>query len=487
MTKYNFKWGGAGFAASCALVAISCGGGSTNEGIQSLESQTSEVFEGTFIDSPVEGLEYVSGRVQGVTDGEGRFKYENGSTIQFKIGSVVLGEGIPREIMTPDEIVDGEGEVGERRLNNLLRLLQTLDSDANPDNGIELDTESLRDRASGIRDLPLDLSEEEFELNDDVRSLVAPLRRRMVSTDAARHHFDRNSDRMKHDEEVDGLPGIDLFERDVDIDEQFDEADEDQSDGLNEEEFCRRFIHRLKTHLLNFFMRIDIDDNRLIDFEEALHFARTRDFFSLEALKRAFARFDQNDDRFISYDEFLDGMLKRARRRCVHLFNRLDKDEDGIVTREEFWKCYKRYRPSRVHRWRIFKSKDKDNDGFLNLEEFLAGVRVDRLDRMENIFHELDQNDDGLLSFREVAGFSEDEDLIRDHELVEARYRLSDEVHHRVRDAVHELENTQVDEILNDIRERVDVDLRDHVSEEVRDRVFNQLRDRIDGDSSRSD
>ncbi|HEX7573343.1 MAG TPA: hypothetical protein VF514_09625 [Bacteroidota bacterium] len=74
------------FLCACSLTGVfylGCGGGGSS-------SNSPITGTGVFIDNVVVGLGYVSGDVSGKTDNTGTFK-TSGSTIEFKVGSIVLG------------------------------------------------------------------------------------------------------------------------------------------------------------------------------------------------------------------------------------------------------------------------------------------------------------------------------------------------------------------------------------------------------------
>jgi hypothetical protein len=116
---------------------------------------------GYYYDSLVSGLSYESrhdGVVthSGVTgeDGDpGRFSFAEGGVVSFSIGDLDLGESIAKERVTPFDLagvdeepiggceVDGPlaADLGAfRKVVNLAILLQTLDADGDPENGIEI-------------------------------------------------------------------------------------------------------------------------------------------------------------------------------------------------------------------------------------------------------------------------------------------------------------------------------------------------------------
>ncbi|MCP4347788.1 MAG: serine hydrolase [Desulfobacterales bacterium] len=146
----------------------------------------SEVKQGIFLDSPVEGLFYISGNQSGYTDSEGKFTYEEGKSVTFKIGDIVLGEAPGKAVITPIDIVQGAADETNQAVTNILRFIQTLDDDYNPDNGIFI-SEEVREKASGKNvvfsepDFPDTIQPVINVLDDDHPSLV--------STIAALSHF----------------------------------------------------------------------------------------------------------------------------------------------------------------------------------------------------------------------------------------------------------------------------------------------------------
>ncbi|MEO5345770.1 MAG: putative Ig domain-containing protein, partial [Magnetococcus sp. YQC-9] len=155
-----------------------------------------EVEQGFFIDSPVAGLTYVVDGMTGTTDAQGGFYYHPGETITFSLGGLVLGEIPTEEIasapvtLTPQELARGAtGTVDENHLTNLLRLLQTLDADHDPENGILLATSTLEN----ARDLQLDLSlaPDAFASQDSLHVFLASEHLQgLIPADQARAHFE---------------------------------------------------------------------------------------------------------------------------------------------------------------------------------------------------------------------------------------------------------------------------------------------------------
>lgn len=120
-----------------SFLLAGCGG---DDGDDELE-QLNEEGVGFFIDSPVQGLSYVSTSHSGVTDALGRFDFENGETITFSFGDITLPPvNASKAIHVSDLYTNG---LTDTQTINLARLLLSIDSDADSDNGIQLSADAL--------------------------------------------------------------------------------------------------------------------------------------------------------------------------------------------------------------------------------------------------------------------------------------------------------------------------------------------------------
>ena len=150
------------FIMSLSLGLTSCGSGD-NSASQKIET-------GVFIDGLVEGLTYKTTSRSGLTDENGGFAYIEGEEIVFSIGDITLGSAIAKPIMTPLEILGDGKDQSSSVFINIIRLLQTLDYDSNPQNGIQI-PEQAHMFASDIT-LPLDVAVEQFENDQTVLSYI---------------------------------------------------------------------------------------------------------------------------------------------------------------------------------------------------------------------------------------------------------------------------------------------------------------------------
>lgn len=86
------------------------------------------VSDGNLVDAPVEGVNYLSGSLSGVTGSEGEFQYEAGNTIRFFIGDISLGREVKgKSLITPVDLVEN-GTTETPAVINIARLLQSLDA-----------------------------------------------------------------------------------------------------------------------------------------------------------------------------------------------------------------------------------------------------------------------------------------------------------------------------------------------------------------------
>jgi len=167
------------------------------------EDNTAEQSKtGSFVDSPVSGIQYRTSTFSGVTDIAGTFQYNTNDIIEFSIGSLILGAAVANSTVTPLELgtLNGSLKNGELdyqsnhqdRATNTLRLLQTLDSDSYPENGITI-SENTRDSINSIvnGNLNFNLDEEDFETQQTLLDLLslATNTGKLISSEQAIEHF----------------------------------------------------------------------------------------------------------------------------------------------------------------------------------------------------------------------------------------------------------------------------------------------------------
>jgi len=92
---------------------------------------------GHFIDSPVLGLSFETPTHDGLTDESGGFDYFPGERVILSIDSVDLGTALADHKISPLDIFEN-ADTDDPRVINMARLLQSLDADASPQDGISI-------------------------------------------------------------------------------------------------------------------------------------------------------------------------------------------------------------------------------------------------------------------------------------------------------------------------------------------------------------
>ncbi len=121
-------------AIGAMFTLIGCGGGSDSDtntgGTNPTPAATGTAY---YIDSAVSGVNYTCGAQEGITGADGSFTFETGASCTFYLGDMEL-RGVDAGLL-----VDGVS-VYETDME-IARILQSLDSDGDPENGITIDAE----------------------------------------------------------------------------------------------------------------------------------------------------------------------------------------------------------------------------------------------------------------------------------------------------------------------------------------------------------
>ena len=138
---------------SSLLVACGGGGGAGSGAESEVGSDVQAQSVGVFLDSPVEGIFFETPSLSGLTNARGEFTYIDGERVTFHLGKTILGSAEGASIVTPFSLFNMEAPTRESAISQILKdsdvssydralnvaaLLQTLDMDADPDNGIDL-------------------------------------------------------------------------------------------------------------------------------------------------------------------------------------------------------------------------------------------------------------------------------------------------------------------------------------------------------------
>ncbi len=146
---------------------------------------------GYFKGSAVKGLNYTTNTQNGITDTSGKYQYIPGEHIKFYLGDLYLGQSLATKVLYPSDIANST-----RTMIKIAQLLQTLDADSNPSNGIDVSRFSASTRRNYLPDA--DLSQQDhINKFDSSKTLVS-------KTDA--ENFLINA--IANDRNTDGYIGI---------------------------------------------------------------------------------------------------------------------------------------------------------------------------------------------------------------------------------------------------------------------------------------
>ncbi|MEZ8822913.1 hypothetical protein AB6E04_01045 [Vibrio amylolyticus] len=158
MNNYKFK---TLVALSGAIILAGCNGSSSST---SATAQT-----GQFIDAAVANINYATETLSGVTDANGNYLYEAGETVTFSIGSITFPPVLASGVVTPLDIANSN-DTEDDQVINIIRFLQTLDTDGDPSNGITISNDA---KDAATVDIDFDVSKSVFESNSTVLGVIA--------------------------------------------------------------------------------------------------------------------------------------------------------------------------------------------------------------------------------------------------------------------------------------------------------------------------
>jgi hypothetical protein len=130
------------------VTALALVGAVTFIGCSSSGSSSDEAaattLEGTFVDSAVQGLTY-KGNLSGVTDAGGHYSFKGTDRVEFLLGEQLsLGTLVPKTSQVSVlDFYDGQLTVSDTKIQKLIVLLQSLDSDGDTSNGITISADTI--------------------------------------------------------------------------------------------------------------------------------------------------------------------------------------------------------------------------------------------------------------------------------------------------------------------------------------------------------
>ncbi|MBW0147155.1 hypothetical protein [Marinobacter arenosus] len=178
-------------AVSSVAVITGCGGsggGSSNNGGDTDTTTQTNTETGVFVDSAVVGINYAtspSGQ-EGQTNELGEYDYAPGDTVTFSIGGIELPPVEATGRVTPADMGSGATDWStDQTVVNILRLLQTLDDDGNPANGITI-TNAIH---TALQDVDIDPTVSESDFETQASTAITATGKTLVAKADAINHF----------------------------------------------------------------------------------------------------------------------------------------------------------------------------------------------------------------------------------------------------------------------------------------------------------
>jgi hypothetical protein len=176
------------------LTACGGGGGSDDGDEEDDEPSAPTAF---FVDSGVHGLKYESASYSGTTNAQGAFEFAPGETVTFSYQGLTLGSittSSDSRTYTPLDIFSTTN-TNDQRVKNMLVLLQSLDLDKDPSNGIYLSV-FFDDTSDSDFDLSsLDFTSSQTDFADNLQTIFDETQTgyfeyQVVDEAAATEHFE---------------------------------------------------------------------------------------------------------------------------------------------------------------------------------------------------------------------------------------------------------------------------------------------------------
>lgn len=173
-----------------SILLASCSGGGDDG--NSMDSGSSGLLTGKFIDSEVFGLGYTTASQSGRTNESGEYSYIAGETVVFSIGDIGFPPVQAISFITPLDVFS-TADINNVGVENMARLLQTLDLDGMLDNGITI-SDTAHMMATGLQ---LDFFDATFD--SIVTNLVAnsgAVATSLITADDAKIHLQQSIDNL---------------------------------------------------------------------------------------------------------------------------------------------------------------------------------------------------------------------------------------------------------------------------------------------------
>lgn len=145
------------------------------------------ILVGQFRDAPVEGIQYkstdpVGHVITGMTGQNGQFQYRAGDQVQFLLGPHSIGQAAGSSLLTVSSVTKSDAEA-----QNVARLLQSMDDDQKPENGIRL-LASVHSEAGKLSTLPVSTATSDNQLQEVLTQLYPGQQKKLLPLSVAESH-----------------------------------------------------------------------------------------------------------------------------------------------------------------------------------------------------------------------------------------------------------------------------------------------------------
>lgn len=168
-----------------ALALSGCGGGGSSSTTVTEDTTTQENTKtGIFTDSAVANIRYQTATQSDFTNALGEYEYVEGETVTFSIGGIELPPVTATGRITPADMTADTSSPDQ--LTNILRLLQSLDEDGNPDNGITITADTHTALENALLDVDQPAAEFETQFANEV---TVSVNKTLIGAEEAEAHF----------------------------------------------------------------------------------------------------------------------------------------------------------------------------------------------------------------------------------------------------------------------------------------------------------
>lgn len=164
------------------------------------------MLNGIFKICPIAGLDYETQTQCGRTGENGEYCYEQGETVTFSVGGIVLGSALATETLTPAdlhiEVAGNIDKIANRKVTNITRLLMSLNLACDYEEKIVI-TDKIREICHTYRKaIYLNQPEDYFTGDPKVQELMEALGSKLVSPYVARNYLRRSMNGIRKKTDV---------------------------------------------------------------------------------------------------------------------------------------------------------------------------------------------------------------------------------------------------------------------------------------------